>query len=443
MDDSTENRVDADAVDAGQQDYPPPYLKLIVDCWEDILDYLSFKDILLMAQTCKLMNRIAGHYLCVFHPRLEFQQVGREIELPHLRHFQLQPDFYQFISHLHIGQRTNDIDFLLNIPTSDSLKTLIFDHSLLAATRIRYTRNVLKHVETIHLIECRIGVHDGNIFEQFVNYCPHLKHLNLRRCRATNAHLFSQYYPALEHLQFRLRREHSNIHMVELQSFLERHSNLNWFETSYQIFMINQDVINQTNVQLDCLTIHFESATDMKSGSDGQFIDFLLNLYERGFYKSLQLSIRCTCDNATISILPGLESVALHTEKLIDLSRLTNLKELHITKISSISEIDTVARDLQCLERLTIVNGSINAIASFTCHSKKLKSFTICYLPKALKILDLSFLNQERNKLTNPCQVSLYLPEKTYLAEKWKSKNLKLCLIKVMRLDSRYFHINW
>lgn len=39
----------------------PPYLKLLVDCWEHVIDFLSFEDLLAMGQTCKAMNHLTGY----------------------------------------------------------------------------------------------------------------------------------------------------------------------------------------------------------------------------------------------------------------------------------------------------------------------------------------------------------------------------------------------
>lgn len=103
----------------------------------------------------------------------------------------------------------------------------------------------------------------------------------------------------------------------------------------------------------------------------------------------------------------ALEALLIDADDIVDLKSLINLKELHIVTINSISHIDTVARSLQNLQRLTIVNSSINAISSFICHSKRLKSITVCHI-RYVNILKLSLLNQERKKLANPCLVSVF-----------------------------------
>lgn len=56
----------------------PPALKLIVDCWEEIFEYLSFKDIhLSFSGTCKAMHKLAGHYFNEFYPEVSYQLMNR------------------------------------------------------------------------------------------------------------------------------------------------------------------------------------------------------------------------------------------------------------------------------------------------------------------------------------------------------------------------------
>lgn len=448
---------DAGSTSDASQGNSSPYLKLIADCWEYIFDHLSIRDILVMGQTCRRMAQMAGYYVREYHPNLEFHQIGREIQLPSFSNFQIQSDFYQFISGLYIT-RTNDIDFLLNIPTSDSLKTLIFDRSSLAEARIRYTRNILKNIESIHLIECRST---GNIFEQFVTYCPNLKHLDVRRCRAMNSVLFLQYYPELECLQFRLPAKNVANRNDELKMFLLKHLNLNQLGMSYHFLWANRDVLNETNIQLDLLSVHFEKTEnhgyaphqyhDYGVGHYGNFANFLRGLFERGFYKSLQLSIHYAIKSSDveqvsniISTLPALESFSIYSDSFVGLNRLTNLKNLHITTILSDSRMNILARNLRNLERLTILEASFAGIVPFICHSTRLKSILVCDIRNdmALANIDLITLNAERRKLINPCHISLYVPEDVYLLEKWKTRNLNSDLIKVMRLDSQYFVSN-
>ena len=108
---------------------PPPYLKLIADCWEHIYDYLSMKDIISIGQTCKRMNQMSGYYIRENQPHLKFSIREKEIYFDY--DICIQPDFYPLISKLFISS-LSDLDFFSNVKTFDALKILL-PHSFLFA----------------------------------------------------------------------------------------------------------------------------------------------------------------------------------------------------------------------------------------------------------------------------------------------------------------------
>lgn len=112
---------------------------LIADCWEHIFDYLSFKDIILMGQTCKRMNRMCGYYVREYYPKLKFELIWREICFENVR---IQPVFYPFISLLRLKDKS-ELDFFSNGEIFDALKMIffIFTHLLklkLKACKMRW-----------------------------------------------------------------------------------------------------------------------------------------------------------------------------------------------------------------------------------------------------------------------------------------------------------------
>lgn len=429
----------ADAKNDSQENRPsPPYLKLIADCWEDIFDYLSFNDILLMGQTCKRMNQMAGYYVREYYPELKFQIDQGDIRYKHFSCLCITTDFYRFISVLNIAH-ISDFGFFLGVNRFDTLKTLIFStgtYDVIRKLGFWYMRTVLKNVENIKLNFCKI---DDNIFEQIAIHCPKLKRLEITRCVVENCDeaLFSQRYPALEQLKYQRNLEHLDRPIHKLKMFLENHLNLKQFQVDFGILWTNRDMLQQTHVQLDLLNICFGT-----SGVDipfDQFVDFLKTLHDRTFYKTLQfamvwdINVNIEHFNDTISELPALEKIYTLDDSHIDLTRLPNLKSLQILSFTSVARAEIVAKSLLKLELLA--TDDTDAILRFIRYSKRLKSIKMVYLRND-NVLDLLAWNAERKQLENACQVTLWVPEKIYLAEKWKSQNLKLDLVKVERLDS-------
>lgn len=421
----------------------PPYLKLIADCWEQIFDYLSMQDIIAMGQTCRRMDEFAGDYMREYFPNLRFDLIERDVGVLHPYYFHLKTDFCQYISKLYIGQRST-LDFFLDDKIFSSLKTLIFKSFQFNETRFEYMQNVLKNVEHIHIENCILS---GKNFKQLAIYCPHLKDLRITGCDITDnalKSLFSQHFPTLEHLQYQTRIWNFDTRIKELKTFLEKHTKLTHFECSVPVLWANRDLLRETNVQLDRFTIDFYAWSDRIPFD--RLIDFLWALHERDFYKMLHFSFDHILDidfeffDNAICTLPAMEILHINVDSIIDLSRLTSLKELRICHghVAMATDLEFVAQQLKKLEKLTFKYATIDSILPFIRNSKKLKSIKISYW-RSYKMLDVVVLNEERKKLDDIRHVTIYVEEEVYLGEKWKSQNLNLSHVKIARTVSDSF----
>lgn len=413
-----------------QLDSPPPCLKLIIDCWEHIFEYLSFEDIHAMSGTCKPMHRFAGYYFDEYFPDLAYELEGDEIRGAMTFLFNLRPDFYQFISKLKITNKSK-LHYILDAETFSLLKTLELQFINLTETRLAYAQNVLKNIENIELDVCTIT---GNIFEQLANDCPKLKYLNVHHCHmegATVKKLLLQHYPQLEHFQFR----YGNKQIKRLKVFLEKHSKLKRFTTNFEFLWANRNLLNETNVHLDMLTIDFEE-TNIPFD---EFVNFLRSLYERGFYRTLYFSCWEMDVNFCNAIykLPALVKLSLIFDSNIDLSRLTNLNELFVYEMHE-NDLEKMAKNLIHLERFNFGVATIGKILPFIRHSKKLKEFILDEIEglDGNNVLDLFAFNEERKKYNaDGCQISIGVQEEIYLPTKWSTKNLNLNHVKITRFD--------
>lgn len=428
------------------QGKPPPYLKLIADCWEHIFDYLSLADILLMGETCRRMNQMAGYYVREYYPEYSFEFNDDKIRFLKQTEFSshsfyLRTEFYQYIRTLDIRGHLN---YFLDANAFDALKTLFFKSvSLLTANQIQFTRNVLKNIEDLHLQQCRITDEDVTI-EQIIAYCPKLKYLNIFKCEMTNAaiqSIFLQYCPSLEHFQYEESPCNEFLRIDELKTFLEKHLKLKHFECTYRFLWANRDLLIETKIQLDLLTIYFDTRVSLTVPFD-QFKEFLMRLYEQGIYKTLHLSldlyvIGISTEDLTnaLSTLPALQIMHVSTSSMIDLSRLINLKELGIEYCDTDMEI--IAKSLTKLERLIIRQCSVDHILPFIRHTKRLKSIKVNYLGN--NVLDLFAMNEERKMLENAEKITISVEERVYLPAQWKSRNLNLSLVKMVREYSGNF----
>lgn len=418
---------------------PPPYLRLNADCYEHIFDYLSLKDILRLGETCKRMHQMAGYYFREYFPELRFNLIGKEVQVAYPHRFHLGADFFPYISKLCILKRS-ELDTILNGETFCSLKTLIFMSVKLDETHFDYTRNVLNKIEDIQIEHCDISV---GIFKKLAAACPKLKSLRVEYGNTDMANitksLFAQHYPTLEHMKY--KPNSSDMQVDELKSFLEKHTELTDFECNLPFLWPHRHSLCQTNVQLNLFIIDFTRTCNIQSD---QFVDFLKTLHVRGFYKALQLSMDRITDNVfehstnAIFALPAFEILDINTDSTFNLTRLTNLKELHVYNLIS-TDMDALAKSLTRIERLSFGNVSINDLLPFICKSKRLKSIHIDHLRDNGNGLDLFALNEKRETLTNARQVTICVREEDYLATKWRTRNLNLNLVRISRAGSEYF----
>lgn len=432
------------AVDAAADPHKilSPYLKLIADCWENIFDYLPLRDIIAMGQTCIRMQKMTGYYLREYFPEILCTLHGKTAQITYSDRFHLQTELWQYISKLCID---GNLDYYLNAKTFSSLNTLIFSSVELSKTQIQYTENLLTMVGNVQLKYCAV---EGGFFKQLIDLCPKLKYLHIQCCRmAEDAlhQLFSQKYASLEYLQYQPLPRQAATPINELQPFLEKHSNLKHLEADYRFLWANREILNETTIQLNLLTIRFPPTNNNILYI--HFVDFLKTIYERGFYKTLNLSFdygdtEINFENLSkaTSTLPALEMLNTPTDSIIDLSRLTNLKVLEIGTYESGTLIENVARNLNKLKRLTFFIASIDDILPFIRHSKRLKTINIYNLRE--NVLDLFTLNEERMKLDDACPISICVLENVYLPTKWKIGNLHSSLVKIIRLNSHDFYAN-
>lgn len=443
MDDSLDDQMTVIEVDSFVDNcHPPPYLKLIADCWEHIFDYLPLKEIISIGQTCTRMQKMTGYYLREYFPEILCTIDGRSTRITYSDRFPLQTDLRQYISKLCID---GNVDYYLDATTFSAVNTLIFSSVELSKNQIEYTKNLLAMVEHIQLKYC---VLPDEFFVHLIALCPKLKSLHIQCCRMDDNALhtlFLQSYPSLEYLQFQPLPRWANMQINEMQQFLENQPNLKHFEMDYRVLWANRHLLNETNTRLDLLTVRFPPTHD--DSLYYYFVDYLQMLHKRGFYKTLNLSFDYSetennfeyLSNAT-SKLSALEMLNTPTDSIVDLSRLTNLKQLEIRAYDSGSLIENVARNLKKLKRLTFYTASMGDILPFVRHSKRLKTINVYHSHDI--VLDLHKLNEERKQLEDACPVSICVLENVYLPTKWKIGNLHLSLVKIIRLNAHNFNAN-
>lgn len=129
---------------------PTQFLKLNVDCWENIFDYLSFHDIISMSKTCKRMQQIAGHY---YQDTFRSCSVVYQAALLNIDGILGRKDFLKFIHTIILMIR---LDHFLNAQQFCSLTYIQLMAMTLNETQASFMKDVLSNVQVLYMDQCYV-----------------------------------------------------------------------------------------------------------------------------------------------------------------------------------------------------------------------------------------------------------------------------------------------
>lgn len=391
---------------------PPYFLRISVDCWENIFDYLSLRDILAMTKTCRRMQDIGGYYFMKNFASIQCEISNEKIYMIGQGDIMPTQNFTRFITHLYLNFRPNRI---LSTGSFDALKTLYLFKIDLLGDQMDHVKKLLNNIENLTI--------DGCLNSEYLKHCSNLKYLNVEYECSACLYTFIMYLQKTRRIRHLKVRAHSLIANIEL--FIA------------------------SNIQLNYLTV-CSSMRDIYASN--QFVNQLMTLHKIGFYKTLRLSI-VHHDNVLnyqewingLASLTAFRGLFLHIS--INLTRLVYLRELWLCTNHTPSHMQTLAKDLINLERLYFCITTTDHMLPFFQHSKSLKVLRVKdFLGGDLltgDALDLIVLNAVRAELGTKRRVFVYLNERNYLATKWKTKHLNLPLIVLARGESIDFNLNF
>lgn len=174
-----ENKVIIDGITYhGGLNQPRHFVKVNVDCWENIFDFLSFRDVLAMSQTCQRMRQIGGYYfrenfhgtVCNLHkflgPRFRINDTSIDLE---------NCDFLRFIDTISIYGQMEHLEYYSDLLRSLTTLQLCFI-SFNGNENFHELECVLNNIESVEFNQCYIY---GNSASQLLALCPKLKRLRI------------------------------------------------------------------------------------------------------------------------------------------------------------------------------------------------------------------------------------------------------------------------
>lgn len=427
----------------------PKIFKLDIDCFDEIFEYLSLRDLHSLGQTCKTMQKVAGQYFKQNFSGAETYVKKDGIETLYsdvIKGRYSTTAFIQFITRItHLNECRSDAAPLFyiakNFDKFNAINELNFVGITLDKKRASYFKNVLHNIETICIENCWLRC---DLHKNLLQHCIKMKRLILQQTR-------SRYLFRLEkNIQNPwMHRRYYNLEYLEvipapsvksLDLFFNNNPNVRILSTNTPS-IYTRVALMQTNIQLDLLEV--KDARGFRP-IPKTFDTVLKRLYDRGFFKRLHFytyDIEQSHSDMLVS-LPVLEKLCIRNwTECFSLTRLINLKELAILFGSNASDMEILAKSLVNLQRVYIGYATIDDIMPFIRLTPKLTKLKV--IPKDEKHfnggrLKLNTLNREREQLFGAQKVTIYVPGNVFLKTKWATQhgNTNMTLIEMRRADS-------
>ncbi|XP_055303149.1 uncharacterized protein LOC129568846 isoform X1 [Sitodiplosis mosellana] len=383
------NEQKKDMADAGPSnaDSPPKIFKLTIDCFDEIFEYLSMKDLHSLGQTCKTMQKVAGVYFkqnfsaaekfChpdgIYTVHSSRDNVINE-RIPTLGFNEFMP----CISHYH--DRLEPLEYLqLHIDEfAQSTNHIYLVDLRINPTRVEFIEKLLPKIEIIQIRSCSVN---GCFYELILKHCPNLHTIYVQNadtyCNGNYGWML-QDYPMLKHLELMPRYSDE---VDELYGFLERHPKVQRFSTSGRFLWFNRNRFLKSTVKLDILEVKSQYFyQDDGSGTCRTIWDLLSQLHKQGFYKRLFVYTDRVSNDLSGKLIkvPGLELLCIRWfDASYNLPLLTDLKELIILDGLNVRDAEILANSLVKLERLYVDNTTIDCIQPFIRQSTKLNKINL------------------------------------------------------------------
>ncbi|XP_031633906.1 uncharacterized protein LOC116347461 [Contarinia nasturtii] len=431
----------------------PPIMKLDIDCFHEVFDYLCLDDIISIGHTCQRLQRIASRFIQQNFAAKRKTYVNDNIYMcwkP--RQISI---FSLFIEKISIFGDFPDSFLSINAVRFHLLNEIRLAQIELDSVKIECIKAILPQVEVIELDQCCFK---QNFYGDFLKLCPKLHRLSVSRSSydrdggtiiGTDNEWMRQKYASLEHLELTDLYEFKG---NELKHFFESNQNVHSFSTDAKSLLINRQSFLSCGGKIQRLAIDFHPK-NIDSDAEPAFIvnliyQLLTELYEKGFYRSLHLYITFFDRNNCLQKLFSMDSLEMigGFVTLIE-NPLLNVKNLDINKGLDVTNLEEFPDKFPKLERIHFTEATANDILPFVRQSKSLKVMKIDLLVDGTHlekgVLDLVALDKERSTLIRARKLMIYVNETVFLATKWATSDLNLKFIELRRGESFEFkHLN-
>lgn len=386
---------------------------LSVDCFEELFEWLTLRELMVLRRTCKRMKQVVNYYIKENYP-LGFGN------------FKIYDGHYEHL-------RNFDDSFAI------LYKTIFLDFSMVRELNFENIKHILSKIENINFDGSDLFKVKPDSIQKILRMCENVKSLGLDEyLMDKDIKLAVQLYPKLENFALHVYEYANHIQVSMVQTFLERHPNIQ--RLSITLYALGDWMI-ESNLSFDILEIYVDQYT---RANMNHVINQLNILHKRGFYKRLHIYWR-PVDMEPISKLSSLEMLCvLDIEEDDDepyynllLPKLSQLKVFYGHCTGNYLFTNTCVDNLANIEILHFNISNLKGIQQFLNRSTKLKEIKINGgFEIRGKAIDLLAWNKERRKCPIPSKVIIYVPEHCYLNTKHTKMGTKFDLIEVKRAET-------
>lgn len=234
----------------------PHIFKLNTDCFNEIFEYLSLKELHSIAKTCKTLKIKAGEYY-----QQNYKAAKISVGMRNIHNFRQYIQYiicdYFYFSKESFGLPFVTLDSIISDFTSvKHLQLSIINSNIFNSKKLR---KFLSKVEVLKLSGWRRG--QSNFFVNLLKTCKNLKRFSLEtNLRGMNGEWLHKNYPKLEHIEL------IQLDVCEVDdfiSFLDLNPQIQSFSTDSRWFLANKIKFLQVNLKLDELKIkHIDYGDD-------------------------------------------------------------------------------------------------------------------------------------------------------------------------------------
>lgn len=256
--------------------------ELAPDCLEHILGYLFKEDLAALGATCTSLQKSVGRYI-----RDNFNSKAY-IENGTISESRFDKILINHFSH--IIRRISIVNCDLDIFKSnrfDLVREIEFYRGNLHVPR--FFNKILSKVKSLTFYIYSL---DNDFHKTLLSPSEKLKHLYVSDLHSnvtqqnviigTSNHWLTEKYQTLKKFEFMFRRKFDKV-----IQFLKLNPNIQWFSTTIEFFIANNDLLSTSRIKLNVLSI--KQIKNIKDDDYNQFIDQLKMLHQNGFFQQLHL----------------------------------------------------------------------------------------------------------------------------------------------------------